>query len=244
MAATQKDSTRKTENDHLAETRARLLEAALPEVCFDGWTEKTLEIATEASGVDKGLAKLAFPRGGVDLALYFHYDGDRKLAEEMAAAPLAEMKIRERVAFGVRRRLEMVAGEREAVRRGVTLLALPLYAADGAKAIWNTADVIWTGLGDTSTDYNWYSKRTILSGVYSSTVLFWLGDDSEDFSETWAFLDRRIEDVMRFEKAKAKLRGNKAAKALFWGPSKLLERVSAPGERRDVDTGTGVGLPG
>ncbi len=235
---------KKTEDDHLEETRARLLEAALPDVCFDGWSEETLKIATETSGVDEGLAKLAFPRGGVDLALYFHYAMDRKLAEEMAAAPLAEMKIRERVAFGVRRRLELVANEREAVRRGVALLALPIYAADGAKAVWHTADVIWTALGDASTDYNWYSKRAILSGVYSSTVLYWLGDETDGFTDTWAFLDRRIEDVMRFEKVKAKVRGNKLAQALLKGPAKLLDRVNAPGAKAEVDTGTGVGLPG
>ncbi len=240
MNATQK----KTEEDHLEETRARLLEAALPEVCFDGWSDKTLELAVAASDVDRGLAKLAFPRGGVDLALYFHYQGDRRLAEEMAAAALSEMKIRERVAFGVRRRLELVAEDREAVRRGVSLLALPIYAADGAKAVWNTADVIWTGLGDTSTDYNWYSKRAILSGVYSATALYWLGDESEDFSDSWAFLDRRIEGVMRFEKAKAKVRGNKLAQAFLRGPAKVLDRVNAPGEKAEVDTGTGVGLPG
>jgi len=154
------------------------------------------------------------------------------------------MKIRERVAFGVRRRLELVADEREAVRRGVALLALPVYAAEGARAVWHTADVIWTALGDTSTDYNWYSKRAILSGVYSSTVLYWLGDESEGFSDTWAFLDRRIEDVMRIEKVKAKMRDNKLAQALLKGPAKLLDRVSAPGAKREVDTGTGVGLPG
>jgi len=244
MAATRKKPHRKTEEDHLSETRARLLAAALPDVCFDGWSEKTLELATAASGVDQGLARLAFPRGGVDLALYFHYQGDDRLAEEMATAPLSGMKIRERVAFGVRRRLELVAGEREAVRRGVALLALPIYAADSARAIWHTADVIWKGLGDASTDYNWYTKRAILSGVYSSTVLYWLGDESEGFSDTWAFLDRRIEDVMRFEKAKAKVRASKTAQAILSGPAKFLERLKAPGAKEEVDTGTGVGLPG
>ncbi len=106
------------------------------------------------------------------------------------------------------------------MRRGTTLFALPQHAADGARAIWGTADAIWTALGDTSRDLNWYTKRATLSGVYASTVLYWLGDDSTGHQATWEFLDRRIDDVMQIEKAKAAFRENPLGKALLAGPLK------------------------
>lgn len=221
---------RKTEEIHIADARARILDAALPHVVFDGWTRATLDAAIADSGVDAGLARLAFPRGGIDMALAFHRRADRALAEELAGADLAAMRIRERVTHCVRRRLELLADDREAVRRGTALLALPLYAAEGAKAIWETADIIWKGCGDTSEDYNWYTKRMILGSVYSATLLYWLGDQSPGFENTWAFLDRRIEDVMRFEKAKAQLRSNPIARAAMWGPMQVLNRLKAPGK--------------
>jgi ubiquinone biosynthesis protein COQ9 len=214
--------------DHIEAVKSRVLAAALPHVPFDGWSDKALRIAARDAGVDDGLARLAFPRGAVDLALWFHEDGDRRLAQALAEAPLGGMKVRERVAFAVRKRIELVAADREAVRRGATLFALPMHAADGAKALWSTADVIWTGLGDASTDGNWYSKRGILSGVYGSTVLFWLGDASEGFQDTWAFLDRRIDGVMSFEKLKAQMNGNPLGRALMAGPNLLARMIKAP----------------
>jgi ubiquinone biosynthesis protein COQ9 len=222
------DDDRLNEEDHLAETRARVLAAALPNVAFDGWTERTLRTAVADSGVDPGLARLAFPRGAVDLALHFHDDGDRRLREELEGAPLGDMRIRERIAYAVRRRLELVARDREAVRRGATLFALPPYAAEGARAVWRTADTIWTALGDTSDDSNWYTKRAILAGVYSSTALFWLGDGSDGFRDTWAFLDRRIEGVMQFEKLKAAVNKNPLGKLLMTGPNMVSKMVRAP----------------
>ncbi|MEM7506221.1 MAG: COQ9 family protein [Pseudomonadota bacterium] len=224
---------RKTESDHIEETRNTLLDAVLPHVAFDGWTNQMLEHAIAESGVDAGLGHLAFPRGGIDMALAFHYRADRHLAEELAGpkakANLESLRIRERIAYAVRRRIELVADDREAVRRGATLLTLPMNAAEGAKALWNTADVIWTACGDTSQDYNWYTKRAILSSVYSATVLYWLGDQSEGAARTWEFLDRRIENVMQFEKAKAAVRSNPLMKLALWGPSQILSQVKAPG---------------
>ena len=223
---------KKTETDHLEEAREKLLEAILPHVAFDGWTDEAVKRAIAESGVEPGLAKLAFPRGGADMALAFHYRADRKLADELstdkAKSNLDSLRIRERIAYAVRRRIELVAEDREAVRRGATLLALPQNATEGAKAIWNTADVIWTACGDTSEDYNWYTKRGILSSVYSATVLYWLGDQSHGTERTWAFLDRRIENVMQFEKTKAALKDNPVVRLAMWGPSQILNRVKPP----------------
>jgi len=220
---------KKTEADHIAQTRTKVLEAALPHVVFDGWSAKTLAAAITDSGADAGLAALAFPRGAVDLALAFHYDGDRRLAAVMAAADTSHMRYSEKIANGIRLRLELVEGHREEVRRGLALFALPTHAGDGAKAIWNTADTIWNALGDTSTDVNWYTKRATLTVVYSAAVLFWLGDES-DGEDTIAFIDRRIENVMQFEKLKATMRGNSLVKAFMAGPGKILDKVTAPGE--------------
>ena len=221
-------TTDKTEDDHLAQARAAVVEAALPHVAFDGWSNEVLEAAIAESGADHGLARLAFPRGAVDLALAFHRQIDARLEAELAASDLASMRIRDRITHCVRERIELVAQEREAVRRGATLFALPMHAADGAKAVWETSDLIWRLCGDNATDYNWYTKRAILSSVYGSTVLYWLGDQDPNFDATWAFLDRRIEDVMRFEKVKAQARENPLARAAFALPKALLSGLKAP----------------
>ena len=215
-------------SDGLSDLRDRILDAALPNVAFDGWSDRTLREGAEIAGVDAATARMAFPRGAVDLALHFHDRGDRMLREELERADLEGMKIRDRVTFAVRRRLELVSRDREAVRRGATLFALPIYAADGARALWRTADTIWTALGDASEDANWYSKRAILSGVYSSTVLYWLGDGSDRFEATWAFLDRRIDGVMRFEKFKSQINENPIGRLLLTGPNMMAKMIRPP----------------
>jgi len=210
---------------------ARLLEAALPHVAFDGWSESTFRAAAAEAGVDPVLARALCPRGALDLAVAFHRRGDRRMVERLRAADLSALRIREKIALAVRFRIE-AAEDREAVRRGSTLFALPMHAAEGARLIWGTADAIWSALGDTSDDLNWYSKRATLAGVYGATVLYWLGDESFGHEDTWAFLDRRIGDVMQFEKVKAQVAGNPVLKRLFAGPGRVLGKVRAPAGRR------------
>jgi ubiquinone biosynthesis protein COQ9 len=205
----------------------RLLDAALPHVPFDGWSDTSFRAAVADSGLDPALARALCPRGALDLAAAFHRRGDAALAQRMAAGDLTGLRYRDRVARAVRLRIEL-AEDREVVRRGSTLFALPQNAPEGARLIWGTADAIWTALGDSSRDLNWYTKRATLSGVYGATVLYWLGDDSPGHMATWDFLDRRIEDVMRIEKLKAQLRENPLGKALLAGPLKLMEKVRAP----------------
>jgi ubiquinone biosynthesis protein COQ9 len=216
----------------LGALRARLLEAALPHVPFDGWSAATLAAAARETGVGPAEARAAFPRGGIDLALEFHAAGDRALAAELAAGAGLGLRYSERVAHAVRRRLEIAAPHRDAVRRAASLFALPLHAAEGARALWRTADTIWTGLGDTSRDLNHTTKRITLSGVISTTLLYWLGDRSEGSADTWAFLDRRIADVMRIEKAKAAVRDNPLARLALAGPRAVLARLREGAARR------------
>jgi ubiquinone biosynthesis protein COQ9 len=207
--------------------KLELLEAALMHVAFDGWSDATFKAAVQDSGMDIGLAKSVCPRGAIDLAIAFHKCGDDAMIAAVKAADLSEMKFREKVAFALRVRFELIM-DKEAVQRGTTLFALPHLAADGAKLIWGTADAIWTVLGDTSEDVNWYTKRTTLSGVYASTVLYWLGDDSDETQATWNFIDRRIENVMQFEKVKARVNSNPAISKLMAGPNWLMSQIKAP----------------
>jgi ubiquinone biosynthesis protein COQ9 len=205
---------------------SRLLDAAEIHVPFDGWSEATFVAAINDSDVDGTVAKALCPRGAVDLAVAYHKRGDSQMTNALTETALAEMKIREKITFAVRTRLELCP-DREIVRRGSTLFALPQHAATGAQLIWGTTDAIWTAVGDTSQDINWYSKRATLSAVYSATVLYWLGDDSDGHAATWAFLDRRIENVMQFEKTKAQFNNSPIGKMMA-GPFGALSKLRAP----------------
>ena len=213
----------------------KLLDAALSHVVFDGWSEAAFEDALADCGMDRATGKALCPRGAIDLAVAFHKRGDAAMVARLKRENLLSMKFRERVAAGVRYRLEEVAAHKEAVRRGTALFALPQNAAQGTKLIWGTADAIWTALGDTSQDYNWYTKRATLSAVYGSTVLFWLGDTSPDHHDTWEFLDRRIENVMQFEQVKAQVRANPVASKLMTVPNMFLSKIRAPMKMPDPD---------
>lgn len=208
-------------------TLDQLLDAALPHVAFDGWSQATFDAAVRATDIAPAHARTICPRGAVDLAIAYHRRGDAAMVAALSDAELQDMRFRDRVAHAVRLRLQVI-DDKEAVRRATTLFALPHMAADGAKLIWGTADAIWTALGDTAQDVNWYTKRLTLSGVYSATVLFWLGDDSVGTQATAAFIDRRIDNVMRFEKLKADVRSNPLTRPFAAVLSKLTSQVRAP----------------
>lgn len=228
---TQAQNTENPNDNGVERAKQAILQAAIPHVPFDGWSDASFRAALADSDVAPGLARALYPRGGIDLALEYHRQGDAAMTARLAATNLATYRYSDRVALAIRTRLELVE-DKELVRRGTTLFALPQNAAEGAKAIWDTADAIWKVLGDTSTDFNWYTKRATLSGVYGATVLFWLGDDSPDQAATWEFLDRRIANVMQIEKIKAGLRDNPLSKFLqsgpFSGAVKTMEKFKMP----------------
>ncbi len=211
--------------DQLESVRAQILEAALPDVPFDGWTGSVLLRAAKTAGVDHGLARLAFPNGARDLAEYFLSDGDRRMIERLAETDLASMKIREKITFAVRTRLEVDTSNREALRRASTSLLIPPASSGAAKSLYNTVDAVWVAIGDTSTDYNFYTKRATLAGVFATTLAVWFGDESDEHADTWAFLDRRIADVMQIEKVKAQ--ASKVMDALP-DPLGLIARLRYP----------------
>ena len=217
----------------LEEARRRLMEAAMMHVPFDGWSEATFRAAVRDAGLSRALADAACPRGAVDLALAFHEAGDREMIRRQRSEDLSALRFRDKIATAVRYRLE-AAEDKEVVRRASSLFALPQYAADGARALWGTADRIWDTLGDSSDDLNWYTKRATLSGVYASTVLYWLGDESEGNAATWEFLDRRIADVMQVERLKAQVQDNPVLKRVFAGPLWLAGQVRPPARAPEV----------
>jgi len=212
----------------------KLIDAALPHVAFDGWGPETFKAAVADVGIGPAHARTLCPRGAVDLAVGFHKAGDRAMVAALKEADLEGMRFRDKIARAIRLRLDAV-DDKEAVRRGTTMFALPHMAPQGAKLIWGTADAIWTALGDTSDDVNWYTKRATLSGVYASTVLFWLGDESEDGQATDMFIDRRIDDVMNFEKVKASVKGNAALKPLTGPLGRLAAMIKPPRQMPNMD---------
>lgn len=177
--------------------REALLWAALPHVAFDGWTRKALSSGAEDAGLAPAVVLKAFPGGPMEALEAFSDGIDRRLLAALGERDLSEMRVRDRIALGVRLRLEMLEPHEEAVRRGLGVLALPSNARLGVTCLYRTVDAIWHAAGDSSTDYNFYSKRLLLAGVYSSTLLAWLNDGSADKADSWSFLDRRIDEVLK-----------------------------------------------
>jgi ubiquinone biosynthesis protein COQ9 len=189
----------------LAAVRRQLALAIGENAAFDGWTAAAVESAALSEGIDPAVAKLAAPNNAVGLIDLYGEGVDAALAEELPPAQLAAMKVRERIRALLWQRLRIQEPAKEAIRRALAILTMPQNLPAAARLSWRSADVMWRLAGDTATDYNHYSKRAILSAVYGSTLLAWLGDDSEGSAETAAFLDRRIDEVMRFEKWKGGL---------------------------------------
>ena len=213
---------RKIASWHLTAERRAILDKALGHVPFDGWTERTLRQGAEEAGLDDTMWRRAFPRGGADAIEFWSEETDREMAAALAEQDIADLKIRERIAAAVRWRLEALAPHREAVRRSLSYLSQPRHAGLGLRCLYRTVDEMWHAAGDTATDFNFYTKRGLLAGVYTSTLLFWLDDDSEDHAATWPFLDRRIADALRIPKITARLRKIPAA---IPRPARFVRRV-------------------
>jgi len=194
---TRRDRTTRDPTARDRKSRRHVLAAMLRHVPFDGWSAAALDRALSDCAVSPAEGRRMFPDGARELLAAFLAEGDRRITVALAEQDLAPLKVRERVALAVRLRIEAQAGEREAVRRALGALALPSHAGLGARALWATVDAIWRGIGDRSHDFNFYTKRAILAGVYASTLLAWIADGSEDGGETWAFLDRRVADALR-----------------------------------------------
>ena len=187
----------------LDEIRAALAPLIADNAAFDGWTNEALTLAADTAGVDQDVARLAFTGGAVAMIDAWFAYVDNAMTITVPDVALQRMKIRARITALVEARLAAVADNREALRRALAVLAMPQNIARATRLGWRTVDLIWRQAGDTATDYNHYTKRTILGGVYAATITVFINDESEDWADTRAFLGRRIEGIMRFEKAKA-----------------------------------------
>ena len=188
----------------LDELRLALAPAIADAAIFDGWSDEALVMAAEQLGVDIDVARLAFKGGQIDMVFAWIEVVDMAMAAAFPEEVIAPMKIRERIRSLVQFRLDAVAGQEEALRRALAIMAMPQNAAKSTRRGWQTADLMWRLAGDTATDYNHYTKRAILGSIYAATVAVFVDDTSEGKVETRAFLDRRIDGVMQFEKVKAK----------------------------------------
>jgi ubiquinone biosynthesis protein COQ9 len=184
--------------------RDAVLDAALPHAAFDGFTDMVLQKAGAEAGLVKADVARLFEDGPIGLVEYFSVRTDAEMERRLAEMDLKAMKIRARIATAVKTRLAILKPHKEAARRAAALLSLPMHAALGARLVYRTVDAMWRAAGDTSTDFNFYTKRGILAGVYGSTAMRWFNDTSEDEKATEQFLADRIENVMQFEKFKAK----------------------------------------
>lgn len=208
----------------LDELRLHLAPQIAAAAIFDGWSDAALVSASEMAGVDPAVARLAFPGGSMDMIAAWVTSVDAQMDKAFDREMLAQMPIRERIRALVWFRLEAVAGLEEALRRAVAIQAMPQNLAQTAKLGWSSADRMWRLAGDTATDYNHYTKRAILAGIYAATLAVFVDDESEGKAETRAFLDRRIDGVMKFEKAKARW----LSKGEHFDPVRFLGRLRYP----------------
>ncbi|MCE3232000.1 MAG: rpsU-divergently transcribed protein [Rickettsiaceae bacterium] len=190
----------------MQEKRHKILEEALKLVPFDGWTGATLTNASINAGLEPEYGNIVFPGGLTELVDFFLRDLDHKMQETLSKKDITKLRIRDRIHLAVKTRLELAEPYKTTIRKTISFYAVPLHSLESIPAVWKTADEIWYAVGDKASDFNPYTQRAILSGVYSSTLLYWLQDKSHNHQDTWAFLSRRIDNVMKFEKVKSKVR--------------------------------------
>ena len=185
------------------EQRDRLLEAALVHIPFDGWSRRSLFAGAADLGLEPGVARRLFPRAGDDMLVHVERWADRQMLARVG--PLDDLRVRERIAKLVRTRLEALGPHREAMRRATAARLLPSNGVAACGSLWRTVDLMWSAAGDDARDASYYTKRSLLAAVWTSTFLYWLEDRSEGYAETWSFLERRIANVMQIGQLRARI---------------------------------------
>lgn len=184
-------------NEDRERRRDALLLATLPQVAFEGWTDKALAAGVADAGLSAAEGEIAFPGGATEMITHWQAMSDRETFAALERTPTAGLTTGERLSIAVRARIELNTPHREAVRRTLAYLSLPANAALALRLAWRTVDALWYAAGDTTTDVRYYGRRAALTALYTATVFYWLDDDSEDCADTWAFLDRRLTDFER-----------------------------------------------
>lgn len=199
------DSMTQTADDlTLDEVRAHLAPILPHHAAFDGWRSEAVAMAAAEGGIDPDIARLAFHDGAMDMIDAWFASVDARMAEALSTEQLAALSIRQRITSLVEARLALLAGDREALRRAISIMAMPQNAVHAARLGWRAADMMWRAAGDSATDLNHYSKRMTLAAIYAATLMVFIDDESDGWAESRAFLARRIEGLMRFERAKAR----------------------------------------
>lgn len=214
-----------TEPANLDDLRIELAPAIADAAAFDGWSAAAVRDAAMLKGVHPDAAEFAFSGGPMDMIEAWVRSVDRAMQEAWPKEKVTPLKIRERIRTLVQFRLDAIAGQKEALRRALTIMAMPQNAARALKLGWNSADAMWRLAGDTATDYNHYTKRLTLGSIYAATLAVYVNDKSDDHAETRAFLVRRIEGIMKFEKAKA---GLLRPREEHFSPARFLGRLRYP----------------
>lgn len=209
----------------LEKIRARLALAVGENAVFDGWTAQAVDTAAAQLKIDPAQARLAFPKAKIDMIDAYIEAVDAAMLAEFPPEKIAAMKVRDRIRAQLWFRFQLMGPAREALRSALAILAMPQNAPRALRIGWRTADIIWRNAGDTASDYNHYTKRLTLSAVYGSTLVAWIDDQSDEFSDTASFLDRRLANVMSFEKAKAQWTGNDLTRPSL---SRFLGRLRYP----------------
>lgn len=204
--------------------RNRLLEAILPHVSFDGWTDSALEAGIADAGMDGLAIDRLFPGGSIEIVEYFSSWSDKKMLDALLSQNLDDLRLRERVSLAIKLRLKVLSAHRETVRRTAAFSALPGNILRAGRSVYQTVDTIWYAVGDQSADFSFYTKRALLAAVIMSTSLFWLDDESEDSLATWDFLDRRISDVMKISSLRSRV---KKIPCRLPDPFSLFRRIRA-----------------
>ena len=203
--------------------RAALIEAVFPHVPFDGWSRPAVRAAARHIGMPADEALALFPNGAADLVANFSLWADLRMLDRLEAVHFEPLRIPERIALAITTRLEILAPWREAERRALSVLALPNHTLLGLRLLYETVDGIWYAVGDRATDYSFYTKRATLAAVYAAALLYWLEDNSPDFADTRAFLDRRLAGVASIGKARQRF---EAAMERLPNPLRLLRQFS------------------
>ena len=190
---------------NLDELRVALAPAIADAAAFDGWSDAAVRDAASLNGISPDAAAFAFSGGAMDMIEAWVRSVDQAMIAAWPAEKIAPLKIRERIRTLVQFRLDAIAGQKEALRRALSIMAMPQNVARSTRLGWSSADAMWRLAGDTATDYNHYTKRLTLGSIYAATLAFYVNDTSEDHADTRAFLDRRIEGIMKFEKVKARV---------------------------------------
>ena len=193
-------------DQNITKIRDDILLATLPGVAFDGWTWETVQQGAALAGYPADMAPAVFPGGLKETIAHLSDYANRQMAGRLADVDPQSLRIRERIRYAIQTRFEVLQPYKEAERLAVSYWLRPLRKWEGLRLVWRTADMMWDWAGDTATDYNRYTKRGLLSGILSAATLVWLNETGRDLSATMAFVDRRIENVMQFEKIKGKLK--------------------------------------